>query len=65
MRKIIAIILETLNWPLHLSSESLSRSAILKVAEKEEFVSLNGHSLNTHALAAGLGNVSRLLFNLS
>lgn len=65
MRKVIAIILDTLNWSLHLSSESLSRSAILTVAEKEEFVSLLGHSLNIHASAAGLANVCRLLFTLS
>lgn len=61
----ISIILETLNWSLQLSSESSSRSAILTVAEKEEFVSLLGHSLNIRASAAGLANVSRLLFTLS
>lgn len=51
MRMVIVIILKNLNWPLHLSSESLSRSAVLKVAEKEEFVSLLPHFLNIHALA--------------
>lgn len=65
MRKVIAIILETLNWLLRLSNETLSRSVILKVTEKEEVFSLLGHSLNIRALAAGLGNASRLLFTLS
>lgn len=40
----------------------MSRSAILKVAEREEFVSLLGHSPNKHALAAGLDNVSELFY---
>lgn len=34
MRMVMVIILKNLNWPLHPSSESLSRSAVLKVAEK-------------------------------
>lgn len=62
MGTVVAIIHGTLNWPLRLSSDSLSRSATLKGAEKEEFVSLLGHLLNIYALAAVLGNVSRLVF---
>lgn len=61
MGTVIAIIHGTLNRPLRLSSGSLSRSATLKGAEKE-FVSRLGHLLNIYALAAVLGNVSRLVF---